>query len=83
MLNDLVIPINNASDCHQRDGRHFLIAYNIERDSYYLRDLGIGFGVFTRLDYALHIKDGHLLNIGSYFCKFSLRNEHLTIEAIS
>lgn len=53
VVNDYVIPIkqNELGDHHR--GRHFMVFYQIEKDSYWIRDLSKGFGVFVRLDYAL------------------------------
>jgi len=51
----------------KRIWRHFLIEYKIDRLKYYIRDLGIGYGTFIRLEYPLVLKDNHLINIGETF----------------
>jgi hypothetical protein len=33
--------------------RHFIIKYNVDNKSYYLRDLGDGSGTFVRIDVPL------------------------------
>ena len=48
-------------------GRHFEIVYRTEKRSFWVRDLGIGFGAFLRLDEPYRLKDSTLLNIGESF----------------
>ena len=38
--------------------------YNINKESYWVKDLSKGFGVFVKLDYALVLKENILINIG-------------------
>jgi hypothetical protein len=40
-----------------------------------IKDLGIGFGAFVRLDNALELKDNHLLNLGESFIIVNLIQE--------
>ncbi len=42
---------------------------------YLIKDLGIGFGAFARLDRPLELKDNHLLNLGESFIIVNLINE--------
>ena len=49
MFNDFVIPSTDAGI----GKRHFIIKYNLDNKSYYLRDLGDGSGTFVRLDVPL------------------------------
>lgn len=42
---------------------------------YLIKDLGIGFGAFVRLDRPLELKDNHLLNMGESFIIVNLINE--------
>ena len=48
-------------------GRHFVIEYNIEKSKYIIKDLGIGYGTFVRLNYIHTLKDNQLINIGQIF----------------
>lgn len=55
-------------------GRHFQIEFKLEKSTYYIKDLGIGYGTFIRLDYTLVIitlikalRDNFLINIGETF----------------
>ena len=43
--------------------------------SYLIKDLGIGFGAFVRLDKPLELRDNHLLNMGESFIIVNLIQE--------
>lgn len=47
---------------------------------YLIRDLGIGFGAFVRLDRPLELRDNHLLNMGESFIIVNLITEKQTVE---
>ena len=47
--------------------RHFVVYYRLEKSSYWVRDLGMGPGVYIKLDFALVLKDKMLVNIGESF----------------
>jgi len=51
------------------------IEFNLER-GYMIKDLGIGFGAFVRLDRPLELKDNHLINMGESFIIVNLIQEH-------
>ena len=48
--------------------------------AFFIRDLGVGYGTFVRLDYPLIIKDNHLINIGESFLVANIieKNEDLS-----
>ena len=48
-------------------GRHFLIEYLLEKNKYIIKDLGIGYGTFFRLNYIHTLKDNQLINIGTIY----------------
>lgn len=48
---------------------------NPKNSRYLIRDLGIGFGAFARLDRPLELKDNHLLNMGESFIIVNLIND--------
>lgn len=52
VVNDFVIPSRNAQSAEQHRGRHFQIWFDPTATSlgYYIKDLGIGFGVFKKMD---------------------------------
>lgn len=51
------------------------IEFNIQNYKYYIKDLGIGFGAFVRLERQLELRDNHLLNMGESFIIVNLINE--------
>lgn len=56
-------------------GRHFQIAYSIERDQYFIRDLGIGVGAFVKIEEDIIIKDNYLLSLGESFIIINILTE--------
>jgi hypothetical protein len=52
------------------------IEFSLEnRGKYLIKDLGIGFGAFVRLDRPLELKDNYLLNMGESFIIVNLIQE--------
>jgi hypothetical protein len=49
--------------------------YSIETESYKIKDLGIGYGVFKKLDSTLELKDNHLINLGESYIVVNLLNQ--------
>jgi len=45
---------------------------------YTIKDLGIGFGAFVRLDKPLELKDNHLLNLGESFIIVNLISDQFS-----
>lgn len=56
-------------------GRCFLIYFKIESKSYWIKDLNKGPGVFIKLDFALVMKDGMIVNIGNSFLSFRFKSK--------
>lgn len=52
VVNDFIIPSRNPQSAEQHRGRHFQIWFDTQQESlgYYIKDLGIGFGVFKKMD---------------------------------
>ena len=74
VINDFVIPLREPELNEAHRGRHFVIYYRIDKNSYWIRDLCVGFGVFVRLDYTLLLKDSMLFNIGESFLVVHFKN---------
>jgi hypothetical protein len=64
VVNDFVIPSKNPQTAEQQRGRHFQIRFDPDVSKYYIKDLGIGHGVFARLDGPIILKDNMILNVG-------------------
>ena len=64
-------------------GRHFQIKFNDENLGYYIKDLGLGFGVFIKVNKEMKIKQNLLINIGSNYIIFFLDKNKMTIKVFS
>ena len=53
-----------------------MIYFAFDTLKYYIKDLGLGYGIFYKLDHSLRLRDNLLLNIGVVFIivKLSLNN---------
>lgn len=83
VINDFVIPSKDKETEKRHRGRHLQIEYNLERNNYLIKDLGIGFGAFVRLEKPLELKDNHLLNMGESFIIVNLINEKFSLANYS
>lgn len=72
VVNDVVMRLSDAEVAEKHRGRHFEVAYRPETKSYWVRDLGVGFGAFLRLDAAIKLRDNSLLNLGESFIVVNL-----------
>jgi hypothetical protein len=43
-----VIPNKNPQTAEQHRGRHFQIQFDLQSYNYFIKDLGVGYGVFVR-----------------------------------
>lgn len=76
VVNDFVIPSRNTEAAEQHRGRHFQIWYEMEKRQYFIKDLGIGFGVFKRMENGLAVlKDNMLVNVGEAYIVVNLLPE--------
>jgi hypothetical protein len=60
-------------------GRNFIIYYKIEKDSYWIKDLGKGFGAFVKLDSNLVksiqvLKNNMLISLGESFIVINIKS---------
>lgn len=81
-VNDIVIPLQKESQRDQFRGRHFVIVYNIEKDRFFIKDLGKGFGVYMRISFPIVLKDNTVINIGSSFLIFGVNEDKSPILSI-
>ncbi|CAG9328794.1 unnamed protein product [Blepharisma stoltei] len=62
---DFIIPYNDKQLNNSLRNPHFMIHYNPFADSYYIRDLGIGSGVYAKIDYTLALlRRQYIVNFG-------------------
>lgn len=64
VVNDFVIPSKNPQTAEQQRGRHFQIRFDPDFMKYFIKDLGIGHGVFAKLDQPTILKDNMIVNVG-------------------
>lgn len=53
VVNDFVIPNKNPQTAEQHRGRHFQIQFDLQSYNYFIKDLGVGYGVFVRQEDAI------------------------------
>lgn len=53
IVNDFIIPSKDIETANRHKGQHFQIEYFIPNQCYRIKDLGVGFGAFIRLEYPL------------------------------
>jgi len=75
IMNDYVIRSKDTDLNDKHRGRHFQIEYSIDSNSYKIRDLGIGFGIFARLDQPLLLRDNNLISMGTSFLIINMEEE--------
>jgi len=75
IVNDYVIRNTDVEINNKHRGRHFQIEYCIDSNSYKMRDLGVGFGVFARIDQPLILRDNHLVSMGTSFLIINMDEE--------
>lgn len=67
IVNDIVIKTKDKEIAQRHRGRHFQIQYSLATNNYLIKDLGVGFGAYIRIDNPLILKDNHLLSMGESF----------------
>jgi len=81
IINDIVIKGKDKEISERHRGRHFQIQYCLDNNEYKIKDLGIGYGAYVRLDNPLLLKDNALLSMGESFFIVNLLPENSTMSA--
>lgn len=55
----------------------FKIYYNFEKNSYFLIDMGVGYGTFYKIEEETIIKENSIINIGESYLVFSFNKKNL------
>jgi len=71
-VNDYIIPAKDKESAQRHKGRHFQVEFHIPTQTYRIKDLGVGYGAFVKLEHPLILKDNHLLNVGESFLVINL-----------
>jgi hypothetical protein len=72
IVNDFLIPTKEHEQADRERGQHFQIQFNPDRLTYYLKDLGVGLGVYVKATEPLQLKDNQLFQVGSSFLVIGL-----------
>ena len=72
ILNDVVIKLKEKEMAQSYRGRHTQIWYCLVSQCYKIKDLGIGFGSYLKLDKPLIIKENYLIMLGESFMTFNM-----------
>lgn len=76
VVNDIVIPSRNQESAEQHRGRHFQIWFDYLSKQYFIKDLGIGFGAFKKMENGSTIlKENMLVNVGEAYIVVNLLPE--------
>jgi hypothetical protein len=82
IINDISIPLQDSEPVLTAS-RNFMIYYHIDKDSFFLKDLGKGYGPFVKLVHSTviqrqAIKNNWMINIGETFLVFQIEVFHLS-----
>lgn len=80
IVNDVTLPVVSADLAHNYRGKYFKIWYDIVKDTYFIADLKLGFGVYFKLAESMELKNNTLIMIGETYIltTFLLQNKELT-----
>lgn len=67
IVNDFIIPVTKSEERDKHAGRQFQIRYDGDMAEYLIKDLGVGFGVFTESVGPVVLKDNLLINMGESY----------------
>ena len=78
VVNDVVLPNEDTSR-----GRHFLIYFNTDLESYWLRDLAKGAGVFVKLVEPVPVKENMLVRLGNSYVIVNAEGTRLELKVFN
>lgn len=67
IVNDFIIPACKKEDKEKHAGRQFQIRFDMHNETYFIKDLQIGYGVFTETVGPVPLKDNLLINMGESY----------------
>ena len=67
VVNDFIIPACKKEDKEKHAGRQFQIRFDLHTETYFIKDLQIGYGVFTETVGPVPLKDNLLINMGESY----------------
>ncbi len=72
IINDVVIKLREKDIGQLYRGRHFKISYSLDRNAYRIKDMGVGFGTYAKIDKPMPVKDNYLVMLGDSFLILNL-----------
>lgn len=78
VVNDFIIPVDKKEEKQKHEGRQFQIRYDENEGEYLMKDLGVGFGVFTESVGPVILKDNQLINMGESYIVTNLVELEIT-----
>ena len=67
IVNDFIIPVAKQEEREKHAGRQFQIRFDRENQDFFIKDLGVGYGVFTESVGPVALKDNLLINMGESY----------------
>jgi len=67
VVNDFIIPACKKEDKAKHAGRQFQIRFDPHAETYFIKDLQVGYGVFTETVGPVPLKDNLLINMGESY----------------
>lgn len=67
IVNDFIIPACKKEDKEKHAGRQFQIRFDKHTETYFIKDLQVGYGVFTETVGPVPLKDNLLINMGESY----------------
>ena len=69
---DFLLPPKEDRSGEKIVGRHFYIRYDSQLDEYFVKDLGIGYGIFAKIESPIYLQDSVLINLGQTYLVINL-----------
>ena len=67
IVNDFIIPSSKEDEKEKHAGRQFQIRFDPHTETYFIKDLQVGYGVFTETVGPVPLKDNLLINMGESY----------------
>ena len=80
IINDAVIKLKDKEASQLYRGRHFQIKYYPETDCYKIKDLGVGFGTFMKMDKSIIVPNNCIVMLGDSFLILNLLPDQTLVK---
>jgi hypothetical protein len=76
-LNDICVPISDLNVDLSEQIQSFMIYFNIDRNSYSIKDLGKGSGPYIKVKEPQVIKNNSMIGLGETYLTFFIQESHM------